>query len=107
MSTFEILYLIFGTFVVSAGAIMILTYSLTNPWWGNHLGRMMVAYAGAEVVMSLILLVTVVGHISPEWFRVVWFGLQTLVGCTFWFQTVTIIRLHRQRRAQRRERTRA
>lgn len=105
MTDFEIMYLVFGSFVTSAGVIMITTYSLTNPWWRGHLGRMMVTYAAAEVLMSVLLLVTVVGHVTPEWFRAVWFGLQTIVGCTFWFQTVTIIRLHRRRRAQERTST--
>ena len=107
MTGFEVMYLCFGTFVTSAGVIMIVSYSLTNPWWRNHIGRMLVMYAMAEVVMSLILLLTVVAHVSPQWFRGVWFVLQTIVGCTFWFQTWTIYRLYRQRRAQAHERQQA
>lgn len=105
MSDFEILYMIFGSFVTAAGVIMIGTYSVSYPWWKDHLGRMMITYAAAEVFMSLILLVTVVGHVSPLWFRAVWFGLQTVVGGTFCFQTVTIIRLRRRRRERERPRT--
>lgn len=103
MVKFEVLYLIFGSFITSAGVIMVITYSLTNPWWRSHIGRMMITYAVAEILMSVLLLITVVGHVSPEWFRGVWFGLQVIVGCTFWFQTFTIIKLHRAKR--RRERT--
>lgn len=102
MSDFEILYLIFGSFVSGAGITMIATYSASYPWWRDHVGRMMITYAAAEVLMSVILLVTVVGHVSPFWFRAVWFGLQLIVGGTFCFQTVTIVRLRRQRRAQER-----
>ena len=102
MGSFEILYLIFGTFTISAGVIMIIVYSLTNRWWRTHLGQMMIIYAVAEILMSLLLMITVVGHFSPHWFRGVWFGLQTVVGCTFWFQTITIVRLYRQRTGQKR-----
>lgn len=102
MSDFEIMYLIFGTFVVSAGVVMITTYSLTNPWWKTHIGRMMITYAAAEILMSVLLLATVVWHVSPHWFRGVWFGLQTVVGCTFWFQTFTIVRLRQNRIKQER-----
>lgn len=105
MSDFEILYLVFGTFVTAAGIIMIGTYSASYPWWREHIGRMMITYAAAEVFMSLILLVTVVGHVSPLWFRAVWFGLQTIVGATFCFQTAMIVRLRRRRRAQERSST--
>lgn len=101
MTRFEVLYLIFGSYISSAGIIMVLSYSLTNPWWRSHVGRMLVTYAAAEVLMSVLLLVTVVGHVTPEWFRAVWFTLQVVVGSTFWFQTAMIIRLHRQRRAQK------
>lgn len=97
MGSFEAWYLLFGTFVVSAGVIMVTVYSLTNPWWRTHLGRMLITYAVAEIMMSALLMSTVVWHFSPHWFRGVWFGLQFVVGCTFWFQTFIIIRLHRQR----------
>jgi hypothetical protein len=98
---FEIMYLIFGSFIISAGIVMVVTYSATNPWWRTHLGRMMITYAVAEILMSSLLMTTVVGHIAPHWFRGVWFGLQTIVGCTFWYQTFTIIRLHRQARRRK------
>lgn len=100
MSSFETLYLIFGSFIISAGLIMVTTYTLTNPWWRTHLGRMMVTYAVAEILMSGLLMMTIVGHFAPHWFRAAWFTLQTIVGATFWFQTVTIIRLHRRTRAK-------
>lgn len=102
MTAFEILYLVFGSFVTSAGLVMITTYSLTNPWWKTHLGRMMVTYAMAEVLMSLMLLLAVVGHMNPAWFRTAWFILQVTVGCTFWFQTITIIKLYRSKRRSER-----
>jgi hypothetical protein len=106
VNAFEILYLCFGSFVAIAGVAMIGTYSATYPWWRNHVGRMMVTYAGAEVLMSLLLLFTVVGHVSPMWFRAVWFILQTAVGCAFCFQTVLLVRLYRQRRERATETTR-
>ena len=94
MTHFQIEYLIFGSFVISAGVIMVLVYSLTNPWWRNHVGRMLVTYAVAEILMSTLLMVTIVWQWSPHWFRLAWFTLQVIVGCTFWFQTILIIRLH-------------
>jgi hypothetical protein len=97
MTKFEVMYLVFGTFITSAGVVMVLTYTLTNPWWKTHIGRMMITYAVAEILMSALLMATVVWHVSPEWFRGVWFVLQTVVGCTFWFQTYVIVRLHQQR----------
>lgn len=103
MHTFEVLYLIFGSFITLSGVMMIVTYSLTNPWWRTHLGRMMITYAAAEVIMSTLLLSAVVWNFSPAWFRAAWFVLQVVVGGTFCFQTVTIIKLHRQRRARERE----
>lgn len=102
MSNFERLYLIFGSFIILSGVVMILTYSLTNPWWRNHVGRMLVTYAAAEILMSALLMSAVVWHVSPGWFRAVWFTLQVIVSGTFCFQTVLIVRLHRQRRAQER-----
>lgn len=98
MITFEVLYLIFGSYITTAGTAMVIIYTLTNPWWKTHIGRMMITYAVAEILMSVILMITVIGHVSPEWFRAVWFALQVVVGTTFWFQAVTIIRLHRERR---------
>lgn len=97
MSQFEELYLAFGSFVIIAGVVMIVSYSLTNPWWRSHLGRMMITYAAAEVLSGILLMTTVVWHFSPHWFRAAWFALQFIVGCTFWYQTVTIIQLHRAR----------
>lgn len=97
MTDFEIMYLIFGTFVTSAGVIMITTYSVAYPWWKDHLGRMMITYALAEILMSALLVMAVVWHFSPHWFRGVWFGLQTVVGSTFWFQTYMILKLRQQR----------
>jgi hypothetical protein len=94
---FEIAYLCFGSFIVLAGLIMIATYSLTNRWWQTHVGRMMVTYAAAEVLMSLLLTVTIVLHLHPIWFRGAWFVLQLIVGATFCYQTAAIVKLHRQR----------
>jgi peptidoglycan biosynthesis protein MviN/MurJ (putative lipid II flippase) len=101
MSAFQEEYLAFGSFVISAGVIMVVVYSLTNPWWRNHIGRMMVTYAVAEILMSTLLMATIVWHVGPHWFRSVWFTLQAVVGCTFWFQTVTIIRLHLRSKRER------
>ena len=101
MSGFQILYLVFGLFIITAGLTMIITYTMTNPWWRNLLGRMMITYAAAEVLMSLILLLAIVIQLSPSWFRWAWFTLQVIVGCTFWFQTVTIVQLHLRRRRER------
>lgn len=95
--SFETQYLVFGGFVISAGIAMILTYTLTNPWWRTHLGQMLIVYAVAEVAMSALLMSAVVWHFSPHWFRGVWFGLQTVVGGTFWFQTAVLIRIRRER----------
>lgn len=100
MTSFQITYLIFGSFVISAGLVMVTTYSLTNPWWRTHIGRMMIVYAMAEVIMSALLLAAIVWQIHPTWFRVAWFILQATVGCTFWFQTYVIIRIHRSARSQ-------
>lgn len=94
MHAFEIEYSIFGGFVILSGLVMVVIYSLTNPWWRTHVGRMMITYALAEVAMSSLLMFTVVFHWAPHWFRAIWFGLQTVVGCTFWFQTLVIIKLH-------------
>lgn len=98
MHAFEIEYSIFGGFVILAGLTMIVAYSVTNPWWRTHLGRMMVTYAAAEVAMSSLLMFTVVFHWAPHWFRAIWFGLQTVVGLTLCYQTFTIVRLHLERR---------
>jgi hypothetical protein len=100
VSGFELAYLIFGSFLISAGVIMVTTYTITNPWWRSHLGRMMIVYAMAEILMSTLLMVSIVGHVAPHWFRGVWFVLQTTVGCTFWYQTFTIIKLHLRTRRE-------
>lgn len=105
MQTFELLYLVFGGYLALAGLAMVTAYSLTNPWWRSHLGRMLVIYALAEVAMSTLLTSTVVWHFNPYWFRVVWFFLIGIVGLTLTYQTMTIIKLHRQRRARERTRT--
>lgn len=103
MTGFQIQYMIFGTYVIVSGMCMVLVYSLTNPWWRSHLGRMMVTYAGAEICMSALLMITVEFQVSPHWFRAVWFALQTVVGSVLVFQTHTILKLHREavRRAQK------
>lgn len=101
--SFETLYLIFGSYIICAGLLMVTVYSLTNPWWKSHLGRMMITYAAAEIIMSALLVVTVVWHVSPHWFRAVWFALQVIVGSTFIFQTVVLITLHRARVRQEKE----
>jgi len=103
MHAFEWAYLFFGSFIILSGIMMIVTYTLTNPWWRTHLGRMMITYAVAEILMSTLLMVTVVAHFSPLWFRGVWFALQVTVGCTFVFQTVTILKLHRAKRTREQE----
>lgn len=104
MSGFEIAYLCFGSFIVLAGLTMIVTYSLTNRWWLSHIGRMMITYASAEVIMSLILTLTVVLHLHPIWFRAVWFLLQMILGGTFVYQTVVIVTLDQRRRAREEDR---
>lgn len=97
MTSFQVTYLVFGSFVISAGLVMVAAYTATNPWWRSHLGRMMIAYATAEILMSAILMAAVVADLHPNWFRVAWFILQVIVGCTFWFQTYVILKLHRSR----------
>lgn len=103
MHAFEIQYLIFGGFNIVACLAMMISYTATNPWWRTHLGRMLMTYAVAEMAMAALLMTTVVWHFSPHWFRGVWFALQVLVGFTFWYQTATIIKLYRRRRAAERE----
>lgn len=97
MHAFEIEYLVFGGFNITACLVMIVVYTVTTPWWRNMLGRMMVAYAAADMIMASLLMATVVGHFAPHWFRTAWFALQTVVGAIFWFQTAMIIKLHRER----------
>lgn len=100
MSDFQIMYACFGGFLTLSGIIMVITYSLTNPWWTNQLGRMMIAYAVAEILMSVLILTTVLFQFAPYWFRFAWFGLQTVIGSTFCYQTSVIIRLHRSKRRE-------
>lgn len=102
MHLFEWMYLIFGGYLVLAGLSMVIAYSLTNPWWRTQLGRMMVTYAMAEVLMSTLLTSTVVWHFNPIWFRTVWFFLIGIVGLTLTYQTYTIVKLNRQRRTRER-----
>lgn len=99
MSDFEILYLVFGGGVILSGIAMLVTYTASFPWWRDLVGRMMVTYAAVELCMSALLMSTVVFHVGPHWFRGVWFGLQALLTFTFAFQTWTIVKLRRQRRA--------
>lgn len=97
MDGFRIAYLFFGTFICVSGAVMIVTYSMTFPWWRQSLGRMLVVYATAEILMSGMLTITVVAQTGPHWFRGVWFVLQVVVGGCFCYQTGTILRLRRAR----------
>jgi hypothetical protein len=101
MTAFRVEYAIFGSFVILSGLVMIVTYSLTNPWWRSHLGRMMVTYASAEILMSTLLMVTIEFQVSPIWFRDVWFALQTAVGLCLCYQTSAIIRLHRETKREK------
>lgn len=103
MNAFRIAYLVFGSFICVSGAAMIVTYSRSYPWWRDSMGRMMVVYAGAEILMSGMLTITVVAQTGPHWFRAVWFALQILVGSCFCYQTLAIIRLKRGREADARQ----
>lgn len=94
----EMLYLVGGIFTSLAALAMILVYSLTSPWWTNHIGRMLITYAVAEAGMSLIFALAVGLHINPLVFRYLWVGLQAVVGCTLWVQTAMIIQLRRNKR---------
>lgn len=96
-------YLVFGSFVILSGLAMVISYSLTSPWWRSHLGRMMITYALAEIGMSTLLMVTVEFSVSPAWFRTVWFVLQTMVGTALTYQTYVIFKVAREVRQQRRE----
>lgn len=98
---FILLYLCFTGFLVTSGLTMIMTYSLSYPWWRDWLGRVVIIYASAEIGMSVILCLAVVWHVNPAWFRGVWFGLQAVVGLTFCVQTAEIVRLRRRRRRQK------
>ncbi|QDN64457.1 hypothetical protein [Streptomyces sp. S1D4-14] len=97
-NSFITLYLCFTGYLVTSGLTMIVAYSLSYPWWRSGLGRVVVLYASAEILMSVILCLAVVWHINPAWFRALWFGLQAVVGTTFCVQTAVIVRLRRGRR---------
>lgn len=101
MTAFKVEYAIFGSFVILSGLMMIVTYSVTNPWWRTHLGRMMITYATAEICMSTLLMITIEFQIAPVWFRGVWFALQSAVGLCLCYQTWTIIRLHRETKREK------
>lgn len=103
MSEFNLMYLCFTGYLVASGLTMIATYSFSYPWWRYGLGRIVIIYASAEIAMSAILCLAVVWHISPVWFRGVWFGLQAVVGTTFCVQTAEIVRLRRRRRQRERQ----
>lgn len=108
MSGFEIAYLCFGSLVILPGLTMIAIYTATNPWWNNHVGRMMIAYAATEIAMSLLLMLTIVTHLHPYWFRIAWFALQVNLGVCFSYQVRVIVKIHRARRALAdREKTRS
>ena len=100
MDAFRIFYLIFGSAICITGTMMILTYSRSFPWWKDPIGRMMIVYAGAEVLMSALLTITVVTQISPHWFRLAWFILQVVLSGCFVYQTLTIKQLKRYQDAR-------
>lgn len=97
MTGFQIEYLCFGGSLTLSGLVMIVTYTVSFPWWKDLLGRMMIVYASAEVAMSTLLMSTVVFRFGPEWFRPIWFALQTILTGCFVFQTWIIIKLRRAR----------
>lgn len=97
MDAFRIAYLVFGTSICVSGLTMIVTYSRAFPWWRDPIGRMMVVYAGAEVIMSALLTITVVTRSGPHWFRTIWFLLQVVLTFCFIYQTRTILKLKRER----------
>ncbi len=103
MDAFRVAYLIFGSAICITGAMMILTYTRSFPWWKDPVGRMMIVYAGAEVIMSALLTITVVTQTGPHWFRLVWFILQVVLSGCFVYQTLTIKKLRRDQEAQRTE----
>lgn len=98
MTGYEILYAFTGSYIILSGLAMILAYSLTNPWWTNQYGRMLITYAVAEIFMSALLMAAVILHLNPWWFRYTWSSLQVVVGSVLCYQTVAIIRLHRKQR---------
>ena len=96
-NNFLVMYEAFTAFLVVSGLTMIITYSLTYPWWRSWLGRLVIIYASAEIAMSAILCSSIVFRYGPEYFRGLWFALQTVIGLTFCAQTATIVRLRRER----------
>jgi hypothetical protein len=97
LTGYEVLYAFTGSYIILAGLAMIVVYSITNPWWRNHYGRMLITYAVAEILMSALLMAAVIAHMNPWWFRYTWSGLQVVVGSVLCYQTAAIIRLHRKR----------
>lgn len=101
MDDFVLMYMCFTGFLITSGLAMIVTYSLSYPWWRDWLGRLVIIYASAEIGMSAILLAAVVFRINPTWFRAAWFALQIIIGLVFCAQTAAIVRLRRGRRRRR------
>lgn len=96
----ELMYLFSGIFTSLAAFLMIVIYTLTNPWWTNHVGRMLITYAVAEMGMSLIFALAIGFHINPVVFRYLWVSLQFTVGCVLWVQTWMIFVLWQRKRRQ-------
>jgi hypothetical protein len=99
LSSFQVEYMIFGGVLILSGLLMIVTYTVSYPWWRDLLGRMMVTYAVAEITMATLLAVTVVWETGPTWFRPAWFTLQCMIAGCFLYQTWTIRKLKRERGA--------
>lgn len=106
MDDFILMYLCLTSFLIVSGLTMIMTYSLSYPWWRNWLGRLVIIYASAEIAMSAILCSAVVFRINPTWFRAAWFALQIIIGLVFCSQTAAIVRLRRGRRRRERKESR-
>ncbi len=103
MDLFRVIYLVFGSTICVTGTFMILTYTRAFPWWRDPVGRMMIVYAGAEVLMSALLTITVVTQSGPHWFRAVWFILQGVLSACFVYQTLTIRKLKREQTSRVKE----
>lgn len=104
MDDFVTMYLCFTGFLIVSGLIMIVTYSLSYPWWRDWLGRLVIIYASAEIAMSAMLCSAVVFRVNPTWFRAAWFALQLVIGLVFCAQTAAIVRLRRGRRQREQQR---
>jgi hypothetical protein len=100
--SFEIEYICFTAWVVLTAVGMVITYTVSYPWWRSLLGRLVVAYALADSAMATLLCVAVVTRTGPSWFRWAWFGLQAVLGTTFLVQALAIGRLREERRAKER-----